>query len=134
MAATPQNVTALRKTGVGLAVAAYLALIYMSLTGPLYARTHPHMDQIMLTEYTSAWPVALGCAVGIGGVMLSLIPLRRGEKWSFWTSLAMLAVLLVSRISTDPRCLQVLNPHQHGCHTFMITAVVGAVGLLLAAR
>jgi hypothetical protein len=30
--------------------------------------------------------------------------------------------------------LVVLDPHQHGCHTFMIAEVIGVVGLILARR
>jgi hypothetical protein len=124
----------MRKAGVILVVAAYGVLLYTSLSAPLYARAHPHLDPVMLAEYTRPWPVALGCAVAVAGIMIALVPLRRGELWAFWTQLAMLAILFVTRISTDPRCLVVLDPHQHGCHTFMIAVVVGVVGLVLARR
>jgi hypothetical protein len=86
----------------------------------------------MLAEYVAPWPVALGCALGIVGIALALIPIRRGERWAMWTSLAMLIVLLIPRIATDPRCLVVLDPHQHGCHTFVLAIVLGVVGLVLA--
>ena len=65
--------------------------------------------------------------------MLALIPIRRGEQWALWTSLATLIVLLVTRIFTDPRCLVVLDPHQHGCLTFMIALVLGILGVVLVA-
>jgi hypothetical protein len=61
--------------------------------------------------------------------MLALIPIRRGERWALWTSLATLLALFTVRLSTDPRCLVVLDPHQHGCHTFMIAMLVGVIGL-----
>jgi hypothetical protein len=86
----------------------------------------------MLPEYAGAWPVALGCAVTIAGIMLAVVPIRHGEKWALWTSLAMLLMLLITRLATDPRCAVVLDPHQHGCHTFMISIVTGVVGLALA--
>jgi hypothetical protein len=40
--------------------------------------------------------------------------------------------LLATRLATDPRCLVVLDVHQHGCHTFMIAVLLGIVGLALA--
>jgi hypothetical protein len=64
--------------------------------------------------------------------MLALIPLCRGERWALWTSLAILIILFVTRISTDPPCLVVLDPHQHGCHPFMIAELLGIVGLALS--
>jgi hypothetical protein len=124
----------MRKVGVGFVVAAYVLLLYTSLTAPAYARTHPHLGPAMLAEYAAPWPVALACALSAAGIMLALVPLRRGERWALWTSLAMLIILLVPRIATDPRCLVVLDPHQHGCHTFMIAVVLGLVGLALARR
>ena len=66
------------------------------------------------------------------GMMLALIPIRRGERWAIWTSLATLMILLGTRMVSDPRCLVVLDPHQHGCHTFMIAVFLGVTGLLLA--
>jgi hypothetical protein len=85
----------------------------------------------MLAAFAAPWPLALGCSVAIAGVMLTLFPLRRGERWALWTQLAIFIILLVTRLTTDPRCLVVLDPHQHGCHTFMIAAVLGLVGLAL---
>jgi predicted membrane channel-forming protein YqfA (hemolysin III family) len=122
-----------RKVGVALVVAAYALLLYTSLAAPAYARAHPHMDKAMLAEYAGPWPVALASALAVVGIMLALIPIRRGERWALWTSLATLIVLLVTRIFTDPRCLVVLDPHQHGCHTFMIALVLGILGVVLVA-
>ena len=120
------------KVGVGLGVVAYALLLYTSLAAPAYARSHPRLDPVMLAQYAAPWPVALACAVAVAGIVLALVPLRRGERWSLWTSLAMLIIMFVTRIATDPRCLVVLDPHQHGCHTFMIAIVLGVVGLALA--
>jgi len=78
--------------------------------------------------------VALACALALAGIMLAVVPLRRGERWAFWTSLAMMLILLGTRLATDPRCLVVLDPHQHGCHTFMIAILVGVIGLALSWR
>ncbi len=40
--------------------------------------------------------------------------------------------MLGTRMAADPRCLVVLDPHQHGCHTFMIAVLLGLAGLMLA--
>jgi hypothetical protein len=122
-----------RKIGVGLIVAAYAVLLYTALSAPAYARAHPHMDATLLTEYASAWPVALTAALAFIGIALALIPIRRGERWAMGTSLATWILLVATRFSTDPRCLVVLDPHQHGCHTFTIAALLGVIGLALAA-
>jgi hypothetical protein len=45
-----------------------------------------------------------------------------------------LTLLFVTRLSTDPRCLVVLDPHRHGCHSFMIAVAVGVIGLALCWR
>ena len=122
----------MRKLGVGLVVAAYAALLYTSLAAPAYAKAHPHLGAATLAEYAGPWPVALACSLSIMGMMLALIPIRRGERWAIWTSLAAFIVLLGTRMAFDPRCLVVLDPHQYGCHTFMIAVLLGVIGLLLA--
>ena len=124
----------MRKTGVVLVVAAYIVLLYTALSAPAYARAHPYLDPRALAAYASPWPVALVSAVVIAGTMLAVIPLCRGERWALWTELLMLITLLATRLLTDPRCLVVFDPHQHGCHSFMIAVVVGAIGLGLAYR
>jgi len=86
----------------------------------------------MLAEYAAPWPVALACTVAVAGITLALIPVRRGERWALWISFLMLIIPFLTRIMTDPRCRVVLDPHQHGCHTFMIAVLLGIVGLVLA--
>ena len=66
--------------------------------------------------------------------MLALVPIRRGEGWARCTTLAVLLILLITRVASDPRCLVVLDPHQHGCHSFMIAILIGLIGLALAWR
>ena len=66
--------------------------------------------------------------------MMALIPLRRGERRGLWTELAVLTLLFVARLTTDPRCLVGLDPHRHGCHSFMIAVVVGVIGRALGWR
>ncbi|HZI59047.1 MAG TPA: hypothetical protein VFF39_19855 [Verrucomicrobiae bacterium] len=123
-----------QKLGIRMVVAAYALLVYMAVSSIPYARAHPHLDPVLLAQYASPWPVALGCSLALMGIMLALIPLRRGERWSLWTALAIFIILFITRITTDPRCLVVLDPHQHGCHTFMIAMILGVVGLVLARR
>ena len=89
------------------------------------------MDKAMLAQYAAPWPVALAVAVSVVGILLALIPIRHGERWALWTSFATLVILFVPRVATDPRCRVVFDPHQHGCHTFMIAFVLGMVGLVL---
>ena len=122
-----------KKVGVALLVAAYLLLLYTSMAAPAYARAHPHLGAALLAEYASPWPVALASTLAVVGIVLALVPIRRGERWAMWTSLATFIALLATRLATDPRCLVVLDPHQHGCHTFMIAALIGIVGIALAA-
>ena len=120
------------KIGIFLIVICYALMLYFSLGAIPYAHGHSHLDPAMLAQYASPWPVALGCTVAFVGIVLALVPIRRGERWAVWTSLAVLIILFATRMATDPRCLVVLDPHQHGCHTFMISIVLGVIGLALA--
>ena len=122
----------MRKTGIALILLAYAVLLYTTLAAPAYAHAHPQLDPAMLAQYAGPWPVALGCSTALAGIVLALIPIRRGEAWARWTSFAMLLILFLVRLARDPRCLVVLDPHQHGCHTFMIAIVLGVSGLALA--
>lgn len=121
-----------RKIGIALIVLCYALLLYFSLSSPAYAHAHPHLDATRLAQYASPWPVALGSALALAGITLAVIPIRRGERWALFTSLAVLIILFATRMSTDPRCLVVLDPHQHGCHTFVIAMILGLAGLALA--
>ena len=120
-----------RKIGITLLLAAYALLFYISVSAPFYARAHPHLDPGMRAQYGSPWPVALACAVALTGMVLTLVPLRNGEHWAWCTQLAVWAILFITRISSDPRCLVVLDLHQHGCHSFMIATVIAVIGLVL---
>jgi hypothetical protein len=81
----------------------------------------------------AAWENALLFSLAFVGVVLALIPLRRGERWAAWTSAAVWAVLGGTRFATDPQCLKVLDVHQHGYHTFVIALVVAVAGLVCSA-
>jgi len=122
----------MRKTSIVLIAAAYVLLFYISVSAPPHARAHPQLGAAVIGEYAGPWPVALGCVVALSGFMLVFFPIRRGERWAILTSLVTFAALFVTRMATDPRCLVVLDPHQHGCHSFMIAIVLGMVGLGLA--
>ena|SRR5437868_8509311 len=121
----------MRRTGLVFLLIANLLLLYFSLASPFYARANQHLDHAMLAEYGAPWPVALGCSLAIAGIMLVLVPIRNGERWALWTLLGIFIILSATRFATDPRCLVVLDPHQHGCHTFMIAMVLGIVGIAL---
>ena len=122
-----------QKVGIGFVVTSYLLLLYTSLAAPAYAHGHSPLDPALLAQYASPWPVALGSSLAFVGIILALIPIRRGERWAMATSLLTFLILLATRFASDPRCLVVLDPHQHGCHTFMISVILGVVGLALAA-
>jgi hypothetical protein len=121
----------MRRVGFILVLIAYALLLYTSLAAPAYAKAHPRLNAATLAEYAGAWPVALAATLSFTGIMLAIFPIRRGERWAMATSLATLVVLLITRFISDARCILFLDPHQHGCHTFMIAALLGIVGLLL---
>lgn len=37
---------------------------------------------LLVAAYAAPWPVAMGCALALNGLVLALIPIRRGEKWA----------------------------------------------------
>jgi hypothetical protein len=121
-----------RKIGVWLLVAAYAIFLYIAISAPIYALAHQHMNGAVSTEYSALWPVALMASLGLIGIILALIPIRKGERWAISTSFVTFAILFITRMATDPRCLVVLDPHQHGCHTFIIAIILGVAGLVLA--
>ena len=121
----------MRNAGVGLIVIAYGLLLYVAVSAPAFAHAHPQLGPTLI-QYAGPWPVALVGAVALLGLGLALFPIRRGERWAVWFSLGAIVMLLVTRGATDPRCAVVLDPSQHGCHTFMIAMVVALIGLALA--
>ncbi len=124
----------MKQTGVTLIVVAYVLLLYTAMAAPAYAAAHAHLGVALLSEYAAPWPVTLTCVLAAIGIVLAVVPIRRGERWAIWTSAASLAALLATRLWTDPRCALavVSDPHQHGCHTFMIAVVVGLIGVAIA--
>jgi hypothetical protein len=132
----------LRKCSVVLLVLAYALL----LRGPLLDLLHPEapshhqMDAAGAPEMAAhapavadPWTPTLTAALGVAGIMLAVVPVRRGEAWALWPVLATFLILGGTRLATDPRCLLVLDPHQHGCHTFMLALVLALAGLVLSA-
>jgi len=43
--------------------------------------------------------VGLACALAVNGLVLALIPIRRGEKWAIWLSAVTPLILLATRIA-----------------------------------
>jgi hypothetical protein len=123
----------MRKTGLTLLILAYAIFFYIAISAPAYARAHPRIDAQVRGAFAAPWPLALTSVFALTGIVLALIPIRAGERWAMWTSLVAFLALLTVRLATDPRCLVVLDPHQHGCHTFMIAVILGVSGLALCA-
>jgi hypothetical protein len=124
----------MKKLGLVMIVMAYALLIVTAVAAAFFARAHSHLDAVRVAGYAEPWPVTLVVVVGLVGTVLALIPIRRGERWAIVTSALALLALFAVRMTTDPLCLLVLDPHQHGCHTFMIAMVLGLGGLGLAFR
>jgi len=122
----------LRTTGILLVIAAWSLFAFSAVASAMHSSSHSHMDVQLDVEFTRPWPVALSVALAMLGIVVALVPLRRGERWALWSSSGVFVLLLVTRMVTDPRCSVVLDPHQHGCHTFLIAIVIGLVGLVLA--
>lgn len=116
----------------GLIVLSYLLLVFSAVAARSSA--HPDSQSHMVTDsaYAHPWTLGLTIALAIAGIALALIPVRRGEAWARWTVLATLVAIAIPRLLTDPRCFVVLDPHQHGCHTFVLLVISGIVGVLLA--
>jgi hypothetical protein len=123
----------MRKTGLTFLIVAYAIFFYIAISAPAYAHAHPQIVAEVRSAFAAPWPLALTGVFGFTGIVLALIPIRSGQRWAMWTSLVAFLALLAVRLATDPRCLVVLDPHQHGCHTFMIAVILGVSGLALCA-
>jgi len=123
----------MRKMGITLIIAAWGLLLFGAVSERMHARSHPHLDA-STSVFAQPWPVALQAILSMLGIVLTVVPMRRGERWCFWTLLATFSALLVGRALSDARCLVVLDPHQHGCHTFMIAIFLGIVGVFITPR
>lgn len=129
-----------RKVAVVLIVLAYALLLRGPLLGLLHPQAQaqhgsagmPGMDARAATPSDPGLAAAMS-ALALTGIMLALVPLRKGEAWALWTVAATWLIIGVARLATDPRCLVVLDPNQHGCHTFMAALVLALVGFVLAA-
>lgn len=62
---------------------------------------------------------------------LAIVPVAQGKSWAVWGMLALWLVYAVPRIVTDPRCWVAYDPTRHGCHLFMRSVVLAAIGLVL---
>ena len=68
----------IRKTGIGLLVAAYVLALCTWLAAPAYARVNAQPGPPILAEYAGPWPVFVACGLTLNGLVLALIPVRRG--------------------------------------------------------
>ena len=115
----------MRNIGAALVIAAYLVLLFTSSVGVAYmsdagiglTQARRHVDPIMV-------PVA------IAGIMLALIPVRRGERWAQLTQMVMLISVLTTRYGNGAKRLVVLYSSQQG-HGFLIIALVLAIAGML---
>jgi len=82
------------------------------------------------TYFMSPWPLSLALALGVMGLFIALGPLRRGERWAIWAALTPLVITGALRVPFDPLCTTTVMS-QHGCHMFLITLVVAALGLAM---
>jgi phosphatidylglycerophosphate synthase len=121
----------MKKAGVVMVVASYVLLLFLAWMARVYAREDGYRIPAMFAEPSQ---VTLTFTLAIASIMLALVPLRRGERWAGWTMIAMWPPVFLTRFVTDPRCWAVLNPHQHGCHSYMIASLLNIVGLALAMR
>lgn len=64
---------------------------------------------------------------------LALVPVAQGKSWGVWALLGVWLIIAVPRIAGDPRCWVAWDPTKHGCHLFMRSVVLAAVGLVLCA-
>jgi hypothetical protein len=118
----------MRNVGVALIVAVYAVLFFtsssapvaMSNTGLVATRAQPHLDPMMT-------------AIAVAGIMLAVIPLRRGERWAQLTTVAILILVLVTRYTTSGQRLVVLDPNRHG-YSLVIVSVLAIAGLFLTGR
>ncbi len=116
-----------QKIGTGLVMLSYAVLMYLLLANAIH-------ENPGLASRLTYWPVALACVVCFTGIALALISSRRIVPWATPTLSGMLILVLIVGFDTNPRCLVVLDPHQHGCHTFMAAVLLSAVGLALARK
>src|SRR3954469_25448440 len=77
--------------------------------------------------------ILTGTMLAAGAVIALWVIGALNQMWGVWASLVVLLSIAAPRIATDPRCWVVLDPTKHGCHTFMLSVVIGVVGLALCA-
>ena len=122
----------MRNLAAGLVAVAFFILGHTALALAFHPYAREHMTDGGHVVGDVVWTLALESALAVAGIVMALVPLRRGERWALWTLLAVWAILLATRLASDPRCLVVLDMHRHGCHIFMLATVLAFVGLALA--
>jgi|GEM_PF-1071724 len=81
----------------------------------------------------SAAALALTAVLLAAGVVLALLPIRLGAWYGVWATVVVWIAIVAPRMARDPRCWQVLDPHKHGCHTFMLSVAIGVAGMVCCA-
>ncbi len=119
------------KAAVWLVALGYLLLVWLSANSPFWVMQHPEHAHDY-PQFVGAWPVSLGVAMGVNGLLLALIPMRRGERWAICAAGVPMLIIGIPRIMTDPRCLAAITT-QHGCHTFMAAMLLVLTGCVIAA-
>ena len=65
-------------------------------------------------------------------LMVALLwPIAEGRSWAVWALLILWLARALPHIVTDPRCWVAYDPTRHGCHLFMRSVLLAAVGLVL---
>ena len=93
---------------------------------------NPKMDMPASAPVSTAG-IVLTTVLLLAGVLLAVIPIRRGDWYGVWATLVVWLAIAGPRIARDPRCWQVLDPNKHGCHTFMLSVVIAVAGMVFAA-
>jgi hypothetical protein len=117
----------MRNIGAALVIAAYLVLLFTSSVGVAYmsdagiglTQARWHFDPMMV-------------AIAIAGIMLALIPARRGERWAQVTQVAMLASVLTTRFVHGAKRLVVLDSSPQGHSVLIIVFVLAIAGLVVS--
>ena len=117
----------MRNIGAALVIAAYLVLLltssvgvgYVSSAGIGLTQAHWHVDPMMV-------PIA------IAGIMLALIPVRRGERWAVLTQVAIFSWVLVTRFGEGAKRLVVLDPSSQNNGLHIIVLALALVGFALS--
>jgi len=94
---------------------------------------HGGMDMGQQLPPPSSAALALTALLLVAGAVLALLPIRLGEWYGVWATVVVWIAIVAPRMVRDPRCWQVLDPHKHGCHTFMLSVAIAVAGMVCCA-